>query len=89
MSRQRIITGHVLDVLAELPDESVHMIVTSPPYYGLRAYGTEPQTWPDGWVGELGQEPTVESYITHLVDVFRAARRVQNGWPLFTTVELT
>ena len=28
--------------LKELPDQSVHMIATSPPYYGLRDYGTAP-----------------------------------------------
>jgi DNA modification methylase len=37
--------GHVLEKLRELPDESVHCVVTSPPYYGLRAYGTDPQVW--------------------------------------------
>lgn len=37
--------GHVLDVLRSLPSESVHCVVTSPPYWGLRAYGTEPQVW--------------------------------------------
>jgi DNA modification methylase len=37
--------GHVLSELAKLPDESVHCVVTSPPYYGLRSYGTEPQVW--------------------------------------------
>jgi len=40
-----IACGHVLDVLRELPDECVHMAVTSPPYWGLRAYSTEPQIW--------------------------------------------
>src|SRR5512138_3146255 len=38
-------TGHVLDLLAAMPAESVQCVVTSPPYYGLRAYGTEPQIW--------------------------------------------
>lgn len=38
-------TGHVLEQLRTLPDESVHCIVTSPPYWGLRDYGTEPQIW--------------------------------------------
>jgi DNA modification methylase len=28
-----------------LPDESVHTCITSPPYYGLRSYGTSPQVW--------------------------------------------
>lgn len=32
----RILHGHVLDQLAELPDESVHCVVTSPPYWNLR-----------------------------------------------------
>jgi DNA modification methylase len=30
----------VLDGLRTLPDESVHCVVTSPPYWGLRDYGT-------------------------------------------------
>lgn len=30
---------HGLDVLAALPGESVHCVVTSPPYYGQRDYG--------------------------------------------------
>jgi len=36
-----IYQGHVLDVLRELPDESVNCIVTSPPYWGLRDYGED------------------------------------------------
>jgi DNA modification methylase len=40
-----VLVGHVLSRLGELPDESVHCVVTSPPYYGLRSYGTEPQVW--------------------------------------------
>ena len=38
-------TGHTLDILKELPDESVQMCVTSPPYWGLRDYKTEPLIW--------------------------------------------
>jgi hypothetical protein len=32
--------GDVREVLRELPAESIHMVVTSPPYWGLRDYGT-------------------------------------------------
>ena len=39
--------GHVPDVLREMPAESVHCVVTSPPYWGLRDYGLEPQVWDD------------------------------------------
>lgn len=40
-----IYQGHVLDVLPTLPDELVHCVVTSPPYWGLRDYDIEPQIW--------------------------------------------
>ena len=40
--------GDALEVLRTLPDESVHMCVTSPPFYGLRDYGTG--TWQGGEV---------------------------------------
>jgi|SRR6516164_3875773 DNA modification methylase len=72
----RILIGHVLDKLRELPDESVHCVVTSPPYYGLRSYGTEPQVWPDGWSGDLGLEPTLDLYLDHMVEIMREVRRV-------------
>jgi len=39
--------GHVLNVLLELEPESVQCVVTSPPYWGLRDYGLEPQIWDD------------------------------------------
>ncbi len=36
-----ILTGDVLEILKQLPDESVHVVITSPPYWGgLRDYGT-------------------------------------------------
>lgn len=68
--------GHCLDVLAALPEQSVQCVVTSPPYYQLRLYETPPQMWPDGWVGELGQEPTLALYLDHLLAVFDAVWRV-------------
>lgn len=37
--------GHVLDVLAAMEPESVQCVVTSPPYWGLRSYNTDPQLW--------------------------------------------
>lgn len=45
MPNFRILEGHWLDKARELPDKSIHMVVTSPPYWGLRAYKTEPQVW--------------------------------------------
>lgn len=45
MTTCQILQGHVIDKLREMPARSVHCVVTSPPYWGLRAYGTEPQIW--------------------------------------------
>jgi site-specific DNA-methyltransferase (cytosine-N4-specific) len=41
----KIIIGDCLEKLKELPDDSVNCCVTSPPYYGLRDYGTA------SWIG--------------------------------------
>ena len=38
----RIMTGDARSQLATLPSSSVHCVVTSPPYWGLRAYGATP-----------------------------------------------
>lgn len=38
--------GDCRDVLRALPEASVHCVVTSPPYWGLRDYGLEPLVWP-------------------------------------------
>ncbi len=59
-----------------LADNSVHCVVTSPPYWGLRQYPVPSTIWEDGWTGQLGLEPTPELYVDHLVQVFREVRRV-------------
>lgn len=88
----RILVGHVLDMLKTLPDEHVQACVTSPPYWGLRDYGTKPVAWPaityspmpglsacvevPAMICSLGIEPTLDSFIGHMILVFREVRRV-------------
>jgi DNA modification methylase len=62
-----ILVGDCLDVLATLPDASVHCVITSPPYWSLRDYGVD---------GQIGLEETPEWFIAKLVEVFRAVLRV-------------
>ena len=45
MELDTIFCGDALDVLRTLPDNSVHCCITSPPYYALRDYGAEGQTF--------------------------------------------
>jgi DNA modification methylase len=49
--------GDVREQLAQLPDESVHCVVTSPPYWGLRDYQTA--SW-DGGDPDCDHEPDAE-----------------------------
>jgi site-specific DNA-methyltransferase (adenine-specific) len=62
-----IYVGDVRDQLRAMPAESVHCIVTSPPYWGLRDYGVD---------GQIGLEATPAEFITTMVDVFEELRRV-------------
>jgi DNA modification methylase len=63
----RIINADVMEGLRQLPDESVHCVVTSPPYWGLRDYGVE---------GQIGLETTFDAFVGRMVEVFREVRRV-------------
>lgn len=60
--------GDVRQVLRDLDDESVHCVVTSPPYWNLRDYGTGDR--------QIGLEPTPAEYVAEMVEVFREVRRV-------------
>lgn len=124
---KRILIGNVLEKIKDVEDKSVDCIITSPPYYAMRNYGTELQVWDEickctheweeikirrmnlsggktakqmtnkgsyavdyndrysisykckycgAWKGELGQEPTVDLYIKHLVQIFNECKRV-------------
>ena len=42
----KVLNGDCLEVLDQLPEKSVDTCITSPPYYGLRDYGTA--TWEGG-----------------------------------------
>lgn len=84
-------SAHAID----LPSESVHAIICSPPYFGLRSYagdqaidwqavefspmpGMQPITVP-AWRGGLGNEPTIDLYIAHLVLCLREWWRVMRN----------
>ena len=71
MTRPKLLNGDVRQVLSELEPESVQCVVTSPPYWGLRDYGSE---------GQLGLEETPDEYVKNMVDVFREVKKVQPTW---------
>ncbi len=63
----RIIEGDTRKLIGDIPDETFHCVVTSPPYWGVRDYGHEHQ---------IGAEPVLHDYIQSLVSIFREVRRV-------------
>src|SRR5271166_5249657 len=71
LPRGRILIGDAAEKLRLLPASSVDSVVTSPPYYMLRDYRTS---------GQIGLEPTVESWVDNLRSVFaELARVLKNG----------
>jgi site-specific DNA-methyltransferase (cytosine-N4-specific) len=64
----KILQGDCRKVLRQLPADTFHCCVTSPPYLGLRDY--------EAGEGEIGREPTVREFITALVQVFSEVHRV-------------
>jgi len=75
----RIYHADVLSSLAELPDESVQCVTTSPPYYALRDYQVE---------GQIGLEATPDEYISKLTEVFREVRRVMRSDATTNTINV-
>lgn len=62
-----LLLGDALAVLQRLPDGSADCAVTSPPYFGLRDYGTE---------GQYGLEASPAEYVETMRKVFAELRRV-------------
>lgn len=59
--------GDVLKEMRSLPDESIHCIITSPPYWQKRDYGFK-QQW--------GNEKTIDQYLMHLSALMAECKRV-------------
>jgi DNA modification methylase len=63
----QIIIGDVREEIKLLPSNSVHCVVTSPPYWGLRDYGVD---------GQIGLEETPQQFVDEMVTLFREVHRV-------------
>jgi site-specific DNA-methyltransferase (adenine-specific) len=61
----RILCGDNLELIQQLPDCSVQLVITSPPYFQQRDYG-----------GGIGNEARLEEYLDSLLSLFRECVRV-------------
>lgn len=73
MSHARFLVGDVFHVLRTLPDASVDLVLTSPPFLALRSY--LPADHPDK-SKEIGCEATPADFLDTLLDVVEACGRV-------------
>lgn len=64
----KIIHGDAKQVLKKLPSESVDLIITSPPYWGLRWYGN--------YAEQIGLEDHPQKYIDKIVEIVEEGMRV-------------
>lgn len=91
LTRITLYQGDVLSCLGPRPDNSVHCVVTSPPYWILRNYDIPETFWPamefipvvglppvqvPAWYGCFGMEPDPWAFVGHMVLIFRELRRV-------------
>lgn len=56
----KVLIGDVFDALKRIPDKSISVVVTSPPYWNLRDYGSDEQ---------IGSEKTPEEYVQTMVNI--------------------
>ncbi|HJV19314.1 MAG TPA: site-specific DNA-methyltransferase [Sediminibacterium sp.] len=63
----KIFNENCLTGLKKLPDNSIDCCVTSPPYFGLRDYGT---------TNQIGLEDSPQDFVNALVKVFEEVHRV-------------
>jgi len=66
-TRHRLIQGDARD-LSFLPDESIHLVVTSPPYWTLKRYNEHPD--------QLGHVKDYEEFLSESAKVWRECLRV-------------
>lgn len=70
-----LLQGDAIERMRSIAADSVHCVVTSPPYYGLRDYEAE---------GQLGLEATPQEYVDRLVlilaEVWRVLREDGTLW---------
>ena len=63
----QFLCGDAIDVARRLPDDCIDTVVTSPPYYQQRYYGSKDQ---------IGQEVSPAAYVERLTELFVELKRV-------------
>jgi len=62
----KVICGDSQEIMKTMPEDSVNLVITSPPYFGCRVYGNE----------TVGREEDPRDYVDKIVDFTRDIKRV-------------
>lgn len=73
MTTARLLIGDVFDRLADIPDDSIDLVMTSPPFLALRSY--LPEDHPDKHL-EIGSEPTPAEFLDTMLALVAEIDRV-------------
>jgi DNA modification methylase len=63
----KLIVGDSRELLKKIPDNSVHLVITSPPYFQQRNYGVDKA---------IGNEATIDEYLHNLLLIFHECVRI-------------
>ena len=66
LPKNQILCGDAVSILKQFKNQSVNLVITSPPYFKQREYAG----------GEIGDEHTVDKYIDAIMEVFHECVRV-------------
>ena len=64
----KVICGDSLEVLSEMPNDTIDLIITSPPYFNQRDYGNG--------ANEIGNENTENQYLSNILAIFKECVRI-------------
>ena len=72
---REILVGDVIDKLKDIPDESIDVMITSPPYWGLRDYGVDKQ-----WGSEKSFRDYLDKLDKLMVEMKRVLKKTGSCW---------
>ena len=75
MTHHTILKGNCLERIKEIPDNSIDLCLTSPPYHSAKDYS--------GGEGDIGRQQTYQEYLGQCKVLIKEVFRVLKPWCVF------
>ena len=87
MEINKIYNESCINTINNMPNDFINMVITSPPYWGLRDYSDKTKTIWNDWEGQLGLEPKFSMYVNHLIYIFNKIKpKIKNDGTLWVNL---